>query len=147
MSRYFLVHSLDGTEDTYTDGDLPLSIGSGNSAHLLIAGGKHVEAYIGESQGHLFLQPATTEAPVVFHNDEAVDKSVWIKSGDVLRIGKNVITYTVSGDRVTLAVREQDTSVEARPLDPPGAPPNSRPLPRTHKSRDQERLWWKRRHL
>ena len=145
LSRYFLIHSADGAEHHYSDVDLPLTIGSGHDAHILITDGKEVEAYIGESRGHLFLQPATPTAPSVFHNDEIVTTSVWIKSGDTIRIGNMVIAYKVSGDRIILTVMEQEAE-EASALIPPAIPPENRTLPRVSENEQEVKPWWKKRH-
>ena len=146
MSRYFLIHSAGGAEYHYSDEDLPLTIGAGHDAHIPIAGGNEVEAYIGESRGHLFLQPATAASPSVFHNDEIVTTSVWIKSGDTIRIGNKVLTYSVSGDRIIITVVEQQAG-EAPVIVPPVMPPEARPLPRFRKSDQETKPWWIGKHI
>ncbi len=62
-----------------------------------------VLAYLAEDEGHLFLQPET-ENTDIFHNDELIKKSVWIKSGDQLNIEHKIIGFKISGDKIHIRV-------------------------------------------
>ena len=93
-----------------------------------------VEGYIGDSKGHLFLQPAET-ASLIYHNGQHVEASTWIKSGDTTRIGSNLLHYIISGDLVEIHVAGVD---DKEVLIPPGSPhpdtgEGNEPLPRTSK--------------
>ena len=116
MSR--LIEILDSRGSAqYTDTDLPLAIGSGSGAHILLQEGNDVEAYIGLSQGYLFIQPA--EESAIYHNDNHIDVSTWIKSGDTSMIGSSLLQYIVSGDLVEIRVSRVD---DHKVLLPPGMP-------------------------
>ena len=84
-------------------------------------------AVIGEADGHLFLQPLTRRVEI-FHNNRAINRmassfpedrahegkerqpggpgleSVWIKSGDTIRIGGFLIRFSISGDLLCIEV-------------------------------------------
>ncbi|MCW8932107.1 MAG: SUMF1/EgtB/PvdO family nonheme iron enzyme [Gammaproteobacteria bacterium] len=76
---------------------------------------KQIYAYIAEDEGHIFFQPAVekfnSNETQIFHNDEVIDRSVWLKSGDNLQIEDKIITYNVSGDKIQIKVEEK-TSIE-----------------------------------
>ena len=121
MSRLFTIHQREETSE-FGDRDLPLVIGSGNDVHIRLPEGQPVEAYIADSRGHLFLQPAEGASPI-YHNDAHITSSVWIKSGDHARIGDSTLRFHISGDRVEISLstsREETTS-------PPLAPPPDSP--------------------
>jgi len=102
LSRLFEILHKNGVS-TYKDDNLPLIIGSGKDAHIRLSSGKEVEAYIADSRGHLFLQTKDNTGSL-YHNDESVRSSVWIKSGDRTRIGDEIILYHISGDMVRIRV-------------------------------------------
>ena len=62
--------------------------------------------YIAEQEGHLYFQPESSQVNI-FHNDEWIETSVWIKSGDSIRIEDQFIIYTVSGDRIEIRVMDK----------------------------------------
>jgi formylglycine-generating enzyme required for sulfatase activity len=125
------IHEKRGTNQ-FTDSDLPLTIGSAAGAHVLLQNGKAVEGYIGESNGYLFIQPADGSSDF-YHNDQHIESSTWIKSGDSTRIDSALLNFVISGDLVEIHV----SSVEDQEmLTPPGTPhPDmvsaGEPLPRT----------------
>jgi formylglycine-generating enzyme required for sulfatase activity len=102
----------------YTDKELPLTIGSATGAHVLLQDGKSIEGYIGISQGYLFIQPVGGASPT-FHNDQHIEASTWIKSGDSTRIGASLLHYVISGDLVEIHVSRVD---DQEVLIPPGMP-------------------------
>ena len=80
-------------------------------------------AYIAQDEGHLFFQPAAEQIADneinIFHNDEAIEKSVWLKSGDILQIEDKIIIYKVSGDKIQIKVADK-SSLKSKPeLIPP----------------------------
>lgn len=119
MSRLFEIHSAQGTQ-RLADADLPLLIGVDDSAHVRLTEGPAVAAYVGESRSHLFLQPAAgIEGLLILHNDEPLNGSVWLKSGDVTRIGETLIMWQVSGQRVEVKLASVASALLKPPLTPP----------------------------
>lgn len=60
-------------------------------------------AYLAEDDDHLFLQPEAVRVDI-FHNDELIKKSVWIKSGDQLAVENKIISFKISGDKIKIIV-------------------------------------------
>jgi formylglycine-generating enzyme required for sulfatase activity len=117
LSRLFTIHQRE-TISEFGDRDLPLVIGSGSGAHICLPEGQTVEAYIADSRGHLFLQPANGASPI-YHNDAHITSSVWIKSGDHARIGSNTLRFHISGDRVEIRLSTGREETTSQPLAPP----------------------------
>ncbi len=148
MSRYFEIIQQDRTTHPKRH-DLPLAVGGSERAHIRLPGLDEDVCYIGEDHGHLFLQPVSGSVDI-FHNNERISASVWIKSGDVTRIGDQLIEYDISGDLVTITVQQAVPRTGRPPEGPeiPLTPPSaaSRPLPRVS-SKDRGRhgmpLWLK----
>ncbi len=66
---------------------------------------KIVCAYISEDEEYLFFQPENKDCETkIFHNNELIEKSVWLKSDDNLEISGRNITYKVSGDKIKITV-------------------------------------------
>jgi formylglycine-generating enzyme required for sulfatase activity len=101
---------------------LPLLIGMDETAHVRIDGAMGIVAYVAESRNHLFLQPAVDTATLLYHNDEPVDTSVWLKSGDITRIGDVIIRWYLSGQRVEIHIAKASTMVLRPPVEPPIKP-------------------------
>ncbi len=141
MSRLIEIYGVDAKRRLHGAG-LPLVIGANDDAHIaLTEAGIGTAAYVGESRNHLFLQPAEDSPVPIYHNDDLVQASVWLKSGDVVRIGETLIHWHFSGKRVEVRV----TSVLATPLRPPVEPPVVEPPaveinPNPQKSADPESL-------
>ncbi len=123
MKRFFIVRQLDGSEQQYTENDLPLTVGSGADNHIILPASDPVGAYIEMSQGHLFVQPAAHQNEPLFHNDRLLTESVWLKSNDQMRCRSYAIGYERSGDRsifsVVQSVREPVSPVLSPPLQAP----------------------------
>jgi len=66
-----------------------------------------VLAYIAQQDDHFFFQIAENNNNTLFHNDEIIEKSVWLKSGDIVQIKDKIILYTVSGDKIKLSISEK----------------------------------------
>ncbi len=133
MSRYFEIIQQGSTSHPEKQ-KLPLVIGGSQDAHIRLSGIDRHVCYIGEDHGHLFLQPVADDVEI-FHNNERITASVWIKSGDTTRINHQVIQYRISGDLVTISVHEADTETSSvyepqAPAAMSGDIPPSRPLPR-----------------
>ena len=139
MSRFFDIYADDGELHRYLETDLPLLIGTDSEAHVRLPVGRSVEASIGlHKGGYLFLEPATGSR-TVFHNDQLIKDTVWIKSGDKTRIGDWVLQYRISGDRVEITLAEQTgpEPAELPPINHNGPTPDVAALPRV---REEQRL-------
>lgn len=121
MSRFFEIHTPEGNRQ-FSDSDLPLAIGSGNDAHIPLLEGEEVVAWVADSRGYLFLQAAETGS-TVYHNDEQLQRSTWIKSGDTTRIGQTLVGWIIVGDRVEVTVHPAGEV----PLTPPLEHPQTMP--------------------
>lgn len=111
-----------GREETlkFDETSLPLLIGMDATAHVRLDGNGGIVAYIAESRNHLFLQPADGTAPgSVFHNDEPVTGSVWLKAGDTTRIGGTLISWHLSGQRVEIHLSKTSAQILRPPVELP----------------------------
>jgi len=144
LSRIFEIITPDGNRH-FSDSDLPLAIGTGNNAHIPLAEGEKETAWVADSRGYLFLQATETNVPV-YHNDEQLQGSTWIKSGDTTRIGQTLVHWIINGDRVEIRTLPAD----ALPLTPPPGNPhfipedNTNSLPRVEASPEKSgrKLHW-----
>ncbi len=104
MSRF--IEIFDKAEVYRLDeSSMPLLIGTSAKAHIRLDNGHDIVAYVAESRKHLFLQPADNEpGRCLYHNDESVSGSVWLKSEDVTRCGDTEIRWLFSGERVEVHV-------------------------------------------
>lgn len=119
MNRLIEIISKDDVRNL-DETSLPLLIGMDATAHVRLGGKGGVVAYVGESRSHLFLQPAEEHSEVViYHNDEAVTGSVWLKAGDITRIGKTLIRWHISGQRVEIHLSETSATMLRPPVEPP----------------------------
>lgn len=110
---------------------LPLLIGMDDTAHIRLNSnpydGNGIVAYVAESRNHLFLQAADrSSANAIYHNDEPVTSSVWLKSGDITRIGDSLIRWHLSGQRVEVHISKASTRVLQPPVEPPDRPQEKR---------------------
>ncbi|MFC1779827.1 PEGA domain-containing protein [Thermodesulfobacteriota bacterium] len=104
----------------FDETSLPLLIGMDATAHVRLDGEGGIVAYVAESRNHLFLQPADGTAPgAVYHNDEPVTGSVWLKAGDTTRIGDTLISWHLSGQRVEIHLSKTSAQMLRPPVDPP----------------------------
>ncbi|MBW2690471.1 MAG: PEGA domain-containing protein, partial [Deltaproteobacteria bacterium] len=115
----------------FDDSSLPLLIGMDDTAHIRLDGQLDgdlndeggIIAYVAESRDHLFLQPADdTSVSILYHNDEPLTGSVWLKSGDTTRIGDSLLRWHLSGQRVEVHISKATTRVLQPPLEPPDSP-------------------------
>lgn len=51
-------------------------------------------ATIALADGHAYIQPAES-APAVFHNDERLSDSVWLKSGDRVQVADSILSWDI----------------------------------------------------
>jgi len=140
LSRLLEIHVPDA-EAILEEVELPLLVGSGPDAHIRLPGDLGILAMVDESRGHLFLQPVGS-APALDHNDQPLRRSVWLKSGDVSRVGGQEIHWRVSGRRLQVRLSRVEPPEPGPPsatlspspeVLPPGAlpPPPSQGTPPT----------------
>ncbi len=119
MNRLIEIFSKDEVH-TLDEISLPLLIGMDDTAHVRLDGEGGIVAYVAESRNHLFLQPADgTSVRTLYHNDEPMTGSVWLKSGDTTRIGDSLIRWHLSGQRVEVHLSKASTRVLQPPVEPP----------------------------
>jgi len=123
LKRSVIIYQSDGTERHFTEGDTPLIIGSGTEAHIRLSGVAPEVAYIGNAEGHLFLQPVEGSDPVLFHNNRYLTGSVWLKSGDEFRSSRTGVRYEMKGDCLIFTVAVVESGVSEKELRPPAGPP------------------------
>ena len=123
MKRFITVKQLDGSEQHYTDADLPLIVGSGPDSHIKLSDADTSAAYIEDAQGHLFIQAGSQIRKPLVHNDHLLSESAWLKSKDQLSSESSVIHYELSGDRILFTVAELIQHSGNPSLSPPQEPP------------------------
>ncbi len=130
MSRLFEIHDSRGSSHC-SENDLPLTVGTAADSHIFLEYGEEIEGYLDDSKGHLFFQPADSAAQV-FHNNQLISASTWIKSDDTIRIGKSFLHYYISGDLVKIRVTTDTRQTLIKPPDdlPPESLHTRRNLPR-----------------
>ena len=123
---YFLT---DGSgQRTLDELSLPIKVGGGKHADIVIPGiaDDQLVAIIAFEDGHPYIQPAEVVVSI-FHNDERLTDSVWLKSGDRVQIADQVLSWEVQGDRVTISVHAHQPDLHQ--LRPPKHAPESTTLP------------------
>ena len=113
MTRLIEIYdnSTDEDKQLSTD-DLPLQIYFSKENKLIISPinedeNKNAFAYISQDDNHIFLQPNDEIfSNKIFHNNEIINSSIWLKSGDTLQIEKKLINYIISGDRIQIIVSD-----------------------------------------
>ena len=141
MKRDYFLYAADG-QQKIAELAMPIRLGGKSDdgqtdADIQIPGlaSNALAAIIGLSEGHAFVQPGTASISV-YHNDERLQDSAWLKSGDRLQIADSVVSWDVQGDKVILTVREHKLDIQQ--LKPPRqsyqAASNNDPLPVTNKA-------------
>jgi len=124
LSRDYFIEDAAG-QRRVDEAALPLAIGGKDHAGIVLRDtqAEQVFAYIALSDGHAYLQ-ASEEAAEVFLNHEKLRDSSWLKSGDQIQIGNNLINWTVQGDKVLIDVsyKSQQADLRAPPSPPPVLP-------------------------
>jgi formylglycine-generating enzyme required for sulfatase activity len=113
VSPEILVEETRGTRRV-GEADFPLTLG-GSPADIELVGASSVVAYLGLSDGELFVQPSGGPARLAV-NGTPVTASLWLRAGDVLRFGATRILVGVQGDGLSLEVTRVE---EENPTDPP----------------------------
>ena len=113
--------------------DFPLAVGGSTTGAIHIeasaAGQAHqaseAPAFIGLSEGELFVQPADGSLPVLC-NGTPLTTSQWLRDGDVLRIGRAQLTLEIDGEEARLRAEEWKAPQKT---DPPVIAPRTFPRP------------------
>ena len=87
--------------------------------------GAQTAAHIGSSEGELFVQPASSELPILC-NGTPLKTSRWLRDGDVVRIGKTQIVVELGSEAIHLRVEKWKAEQKT---DPPVLPPTQRASP------------------
>ena len=126
MKRYIEINDEKNIEKHFTTDELPFEViispDLKDKFSLIIAKiDKDIEdlkkticGYIAQDEGHLFFQPVGNRTNnnelEIFHNNELIDKSVWLKSGDIIEINSKIITYNITGDKIKINVVDKPSS-------------------------------------
>ncbi len=142
MKRYIDINDDSNVKMQLTTDELPLcvsndlSLNNQDSLFITLVNDENntentVYAYIAQDEGHLFFQPnneiSEGEKVSIFHNDEYIEKSVWLKSNDELQIKNKIIHYIVSGDKIQFKVKDKKSLEFNKQLNivPPPTPHHS----------------------
>lgn len=125
MSRDYFINDARGQRHA-SEKELPLHVGGKDLAGIVIPGVEDDQlfALIALSEGHAYIQPAAN-SDSLYHNDERLTDSAWLKSGDRIQIGESVMSWEVQGDKVLIKVFKM--SELHRPRPPVQAPPTRSP--------------------
>ena len=104
MKREYFIYDADG-QRTLSALELPIRIGGKKYDGIVIPGiaDDQLVAIIALADGHAFIQPAKSTS-IIFHNDERLADSAWLKSGDRVQVVDSMISWEVQGDRVLISV-------------------------------------------
>ncbi|MCK5360824.1 MAG: PEGA domain-containing protein, partial [Gammaproteobacteria bacterium] len=124
MSRDYFIHDAGGKRHV-SEIELPLAVGGKDRRGLILPGAAadQLFAFIALSDGHAYIQPAG-ENEIIFHNNERLTASAWLKSGDRVVIGDVMVSWEVQGDKVLIDVLHQPDIHQPQPpvQAPPGQP-------------------------
>lgn len=121
MSRLYFVDDALGKRQL-GETEFPLRVGGKNHDGVVIpnVSDDALYAYIALSDGHAYIQPADPDTEL-FHNDELLNQSQWLKSGDRVQLGDTMLVWQVLGDKVSIEVVGRSALHTLRP--PDDAPP------------------------
>jgi len=121
LKREYFIYDADG-QRTLNALELPIRVGGKKYGGIVIPGiaDDQLVAIIALADGHAFIQPAKSTL-VIFHNDERLADSAWLKSGDRVQILDSMISWEVQGDRVLISV--QPVKLDIEQLRPPKQAP------------------------
>lgn len=126
MSRPISLRDESGERQLHPD-EFPISLGGpGSDAEVRLPGVGSPErlAFLGLSDGELFVQPALRGIPI-FRNERLLETSAWLRDGDTIRIETARLTCELSPERIGLRVSVDSASRSDEPLVilPPPVPP------------------------
>ena len=132
MKRDYFIYDAD-SEGKLTELELPIRVGGTKQTGIVIPGiaDDQLIALIALADGHAYIQPTESDL-TIFHNDERLTDSAWLKSGDRVQIADSIVAWEVQGDRVLISVHAHRMgTVQPRPPQKaPATPPNDNlPVP------------------
>ena len=115
LTYKYIIRDNEG-ERRLSENDFPIVIGSGASAdiHIEGTGAEREVAYIGLSQAHPFVQPASTDTPVL-HNAERLKGSAWLYQEDVVQIGNSRLRLLIEAQAIVFQVSKAASDQIATP--------------------------------
>lgn len=121
MSRYYFINDARG-QSRLDETELPLRVGGKSQGGIVVPGVADEEllAFIAIADGHIYIQPAEDNKNL-FHNNDLLTDSAWLKSGDKVQLGEALLSWEVKGDKVLINVLRQTEEHQPRP--PQQAPP------------------------
>lgn len=124
MSRLTLIRDAAG-ERVLDEAAYPLSAG-GDGCTLVLSDQSGTVFHIGLERGHPFVQPAASGASV-WHNHQRLTSSSWLKSGDRIQVGDDLLLWQVEGDRVLVTLSRSGAGAIIPPSSPPPASVEKQP--------------------
>jgi formylglycine-generating enzyme required for sulfatase activity len=104
-------------ERRITAAELPLAIGGAGSAIVMAGRPDGPEAYLGLHEDQLFIQPV--DGAAILHNGLRVQRSTWLRGGDVVNFGNARIRISNRGDQRVLEVEDGSSgNITAPPIIP-----------------------------
>ncbi len=136
MSREYFIRDVLG-ERQISESELPFRVGGKEQGGIVLPGvdEKQLFAFIAVSEGHAYIQPAA-ENFSLFHNDERLIDSSWLKSGDRIQIAGAVIHWQVQGDRVLIEVQDHSATHQQLQQFQPSLPQQSLTTPPNSRNND-----------
>ncbi len=112
MKREYFVFDTNG-ERQLSELELPLRIGGKKHSGIVIPGvaDEQLLAIIALDDGHAYIQPAESGLSI-FHNDERLLDSAWLKSGDRVQIADSILSWDIQGDRVLIQIQPHKLDIE-----------------------------------
>ncbi len=100
--------------------ELPASVGGSGSAIVIAGRPEGPEAYLGVHEDQLFIQPA--DGARILHNGFPVERSTWLRSGDVVNFGEARIRVVLEAGESILQVEDGSSgNITAPPIIPASA--------------------------
>jgi formylglycine-generating enzyme required for sulfatase activity len=100
--------------------DFPIAVGGTGSAIVMAGRPPGPEAYIGLHEDQLFVQPA--DGAEVLHNGVRVQRSTWLRAGDVVNLGAARLRIAANDDQLVVEVDDGSSgNITAPPIIPESA--------------------------
>ncbi len=112
MKREYFIFDANGKRQL-SELELPLRVGGKKHSGIVIPGvaADQLLAIIALDDGHAYIQPAESGLSI-FHNDERLLDSTWLKSGDRVQIADSMLTWDIQGDRVLIQIKPHKLDIE-----------------------------------
>jgi len=107
-------------ERRFTATDFPIAVGGTGSAIVMAGRPPGPEAFIGMHEDQLFVQPA--DGAEVLHNGVRVQRSTWLRAGDVVNLGAARLRIAANDDERVVEVDDGSSgNITAPPIIPESA--------------------------